>query len=141
MGVEEAADKLVVGVAWIAEASEEFSARSRAARIDGFRVTLYQALHFGAGGFRLGDRREAREPRHILAEVSAGTEIVIPTAHVLARGGESGALAVDFQKAVFTEVEEEGVVLVELALQGARQEINGAVRKRCQVGADASDYG
>ena len=73
--------------------------------------------------------------------MSAGTEIVIPTAHVLARSGEADALAVDLQKAVFTEVEEEAVVLVELALQGARQEFNGAIRKSCQVGADRGDHG
>ena len=137
VGVEQPANQLVVGIAGIAEVNEELAAIG----IDGLSIAADQALHFGASWLGICGRSEARQAGDILAEMSAGTEIVVPTAHVLAGRGKPDALAVDLEKAVLAEVEEEAVGLVELLLQRARQEFNGAIRKSCQVGADRGDHG
>jgi len=123
--IQQTDDKLVVSVAGVAMIHEE-SARG----IHGRGESANQAMHFRARGCGACNGGEAGERRKILAKVRAGAEVVVPAAHVLAGRRETGALAIDLQHAVFTEVQEERVILVELALQRPIQQPDRAVGER-----------
>ncbi len=97
--------------------------------VDGLRRATHQALHLRAGWFRTGNSREARQCRNILAEVRSGTEIVIPSAHILPRRRESRALPVDLEQAILTEIQKERMIFIELPFQRTAQQFDGAVGK------------
>ena len=128
MSIEQSADQFVVRIAGIAKVDEEFPGG-----IDGLCITADQPFHFRAGWFRARDSGEAGQRGNILAEVRSRAEIVIPAAHVLSRRRQPGTLPVDLQHAILAQIQKERMILVELPLERAVQQFDGAVRKYRQI--------
>jgi hypothetical protein len=129
MRVDKAAVGLVEGVGGDAVVLVELLA-------DGGGEAGDEALDLGLSGLVAGDGVGARESGDPLAEGVAGDVAGhvfgwveeagggVPAAEVFAGGGLAGELAEGLEDAVFVEVEEEGVVLLELDEHGAVEELH-----------------
>src|SRR5207245_2420321 len=87
-----------------------------ASRIYGLCVPGGQALHFCAGRFRTGGGSESCQSGNILPEVCPWAKIVIPATHVFAWSGQADTLTINLEELVFTQIQEELVILIKLTL-------------------------
>src|ERR1700722_1338500 len=62
--------------------------------------------------------------------------VVVPAAHVGTRRGHSLALTEGFEEAVFVEIEEQRMVLVELVSEGAVEELHVRVTENRELRSD-----
>ena len=137
MRVDEAAVGLVEGVGGDAVVFVEFFA-------DGGGEAGDETMNLGLGGFVSGDGVGAREAGDPLAEGVAGDVAGhvfgrveegrgrVPAAEVFAGCGQAGELTEGLEDAVFVEIEEEGVVLLELHEHGAVEELHVFVVELCK---------
>src|SRR5580658_7342994 len=136
MGVNQSAGELVVGVCGQAIVHEE----SRFG-VEGFRVSLDQAIDLRTRRFRSGDCVSPGQSGNVLPKGMAGDEAVkvvalqaetgevVPASHVLSGSGQSGNLPKDLEQSIVVEVEKASVVLFELAVHGAVEQLHLRIGK------------